>query len=46
MNIINQKLVQKTRRQKRNEKLFNTFMVIAFIAMTVFAVLIYCRYGN
>jgi heme/copper-type cytochrome/quinol oxidase subunit 2 len=46
MNVIDPKLIQKTRRQKRNEKLFNTFMVIAFIAMTVFAVLIYCRYGN
>ena len=46
MNVIDPKLIQKTRRQKRNKKLFNTFMVVAFIAMTAFAVLIYCRYGN
>lgn len=46
MNVIDHKLIQKTRRQKRKDKLFNTFMVIAFIAMSVFAVLIYCRYGN
>lgn len=46
MNIINPKLVQKTLRAKRRERVFQIVMKITFVIMVVLATLIYIKYGR